>query len=262
MNATWRTIRSPRYAIANSLFAAATNISAIAGQSHTRDARRIADFASDAAGFRPWSPWRGTLTSPHSAPGQRPAWPAGARLPGSGLAAASQAASRLPDRRLAAAGSGSRRPRRRARDYLAGGLAAAGKRARGGLAGGLVTTSQAGSRGLAFGESSATSRPASAARAAARDNEPEFPPPTHTDGAVPSAPRGRPGPGRPTEPATHLGYLVTSVLMATSVLILPTIAGQASRDDGRWAAVLVSPPLGKCGPSARARPLPHARYSK
>ena len=36
-----------------------------------------------------------------------------------------------------------------------------------------------------------------------------------------------------TEPATHLAYL------ATSVLVLPVVAGQASRDDGRWAALLV-----------------------
>ncbi|HEX4722898.1 MAG TPA: hypothetical protein VH333_10315 [Pseudonocardiaceae bacterium] len=35
------------------------------------------------------------------------------------------------------------------------------------------------------------------------------------------------------EPATHLAYL------ATSVVVLPVVAGQASRDDGRWAAVLV-----------------------
>ncbi|HYS41297.1 MAG TPA: hypothetical protein VEO01_37255 [Pseudonocardiaceae bacterium] len=45
------------------------------------------------------------------------------------------------------------------------------------------------------------------------------------------------GGSHPAEPATHLAYLTTSVL------ILPAVAGQASRDDGRWAAVLVSAAL-------------------
>lgn len=38
----------------------------------------------------------------------------------------------------------------------------------------------------------------------------------------------------PGEPVTHVAYLLASLV------VLPAAAGQAGRDDGRWAAVLVS----------------------
>jgi hypothetical protein len=39
---------------------------------------------------------------------------------------------------------------------------------------------------------------------------------------------------RPAEPATHLGYLVTSLV------VLPAATGSSRNDDDRWAGVLVA----------------------